>query len=650
MDFIVGSFNHSSLYLLQFTPASGSNESSLKVIREHPAIAGHSWLSLSQDKKFLYCTAWLEKPAIAAYRVGANGRDIQFLNAKNVKALSGYVCSNQSHVFSAGGPSGEVFRREADGTIGDLVQELDYVSGQGENQSEKRGDVAHGSFGGLRHGAHSVDLSPDGESLYVADIGRNCIWTYKVIHSKRGISDPPLELSSKHISPREHDGPRHTWPHPNGKVLYSLQEHSSMVDVFAIAEDGVTLEHKQGCSVLPSGKDCKKYWADEVRHSTGPDPAKPRYLYASNRGLDAGTMGHVAAYKLKDDGFLKSEDPIDIFETPTSGGLANAVEPAPWTKHTGDEEYLALTDSQDGWVSILSFDGKKIKEVSKVNLGKTNDGKVVTFAWQAITILSGTQGIQRVSENRTIEYYPNNIVIGTVRDISATQARLSKDGITSSNIHLLPVEITNAASVQKAAQDVAAITGGSLDFLIQNAALVDTSTAYKSVLDLDPQELGERLKASFDPNVVGTAYVLSYFIPLIRQSQGKKVLVTSTGMADLDIINKFDLEFAVPYSVSKAAMNLLVGKYHAAVGRSDGILVFSVSPGFVDTSEGKQPTEEELKGMQAMGAKFATYTPDFSGPITVGESVGDMAKLLKRATVDEFGGGFVSQKGDKKWL
>lgn len=380
MDFLVGTFNHPSLYLLQFDPTGNNGQPSLKLVREHPAIGGHSWLSLSKDKRNLYTTAWLAKPSIASYRISSQGRDIQFLTARHVKALSGYVCSNATHVFSAGGPSGEVFKIEADGSIGDLVQELDFVSGQGENQSEKRGKVAHGDFGGLRHGAHSVDLSPDGKSLYVADIGRNCIWTYKVLHSKRAIADPPLEFGVKHLSPREHDGPRHTWPHPNGKILYSLQEHSSMVDVFSISTDGVTLEHAQACSVLPAGKDCKKYWADEVRHSTGPDPTSPRYLYASNRGLEADTKGYVAVYKLKDDGFLESEEPLNIWETPTSGGLANAIEPAAHKKEHGDLEYLALTDSQDGWVSVLSFDGKKILEVAKVNLGKTEDGQVVGCA------------------------------------------------------------------------------------------------------------------------------------------------------------------------------------------------------------------------------------------------------------------------------
>ena len=36
-----------------------------------------------------------------------------------------------------------------------------------------------------------------------------------------------------------------------------------------------------------------------------------------------------------------------------------------------------MTDSQEGWVFVLSFDGKRITEVARVNLGKTDDGKVI---------------------------------------------------------------------------------------------------------------------------------------------------------------------------------------------------------------------------------------------------------------------------------
>ncbi|KAK5135494.1 hypothetical protein LTR08_005129 [Meristemomyces frigidus] len=402
MDFIVGSFNH-DLFTLRFEPPLpiNSDQASLSVIRPTPAIGGHSWLALSKDKRFLYCTAWTEPhPSIAAYSVKQGGRDIQFLNAKRVGALSGYVCCCETHLYSVGGPTGEVFKLSSDGSIGDLVQELNFVEPEGVNVSEQRGAVSHGDFGGLRHGAHSVDLSPDGQSLYVADIGRNCIWTYS-INSRSETGGPPrqigswtsgdgreseqrphLKLASKHISPRSHDGPRHTWPHPNGKILYSLQEHSSVVDLFSIASDGVSLQHVAGVKIIPDDKDPKEYWADEVRLSTGPDKSTPRYMYASTRGLVAETKGYVAVFRINTDGTLASDTALDIWETPTSGGIANAIEPAPWSGDNRTEavEYLSLTDSEEGWVIMLGFDGKKVSEVARVNLGKTEEGETVKAA------------------------------------------------------------------------------------------------------------------------------------------------------------------------------------------------------------------------------------------------------------------------------
>ncbi|KAK4893042.1 hypothetical protein LTR27_008579 [Elasticomyces elasticus] len=382
MDFIVGSFNY-DLYTLQFQPPKPTGTlASLSLVRTTPAVGGHSWLSLSRDKTYLYCTAWTKpKPSVAAYSIQNSGRNIQFLNAKPVKALSGYVCCDARHVYSVGGPTGEVYRIEGDGSIGDLVQELNFVDPEGVNMSENRGSIPHGDFGGLRHGSHSVDLSPDGRSLYVADIGRNCIWTYSIDQTAR-FGDPPLRLANKHISPRPTDGPRHTWPHPTGKILYSLQEHTSMVDLFSVAGDGVTLNHLQGVKVIPADKEPKYYWADEVRLSTGPDREKPQYMYASTRGLKADTKGYVAVFRLREDGTIEHDEPLHIWETPTSGGIANAIEPAPWRNaQEGDKtEYLALTDSEEGWVLMLAFDGKKIKEVARLNLGNTVDGEVVQAA------------------------------------------------------------------------------------------------------------------------------------------------------------------------------------------------------------------------------------------------------------------------------
>jgi NAD(P)-dependent dehydrogenase (short-subunit alcohol dehydrogenase family) len=55
----------------------------------------------------------------------------------------------------------------------------------------------------------------------------------------------------------------------------------------------------------------------------------------------------------------------------------------------------------------------------------------------------------------------------------------------------------------------------------------------------------------------------------------------------VDLVNQFSVSMATPYSVSKAALNMLVAKYSAAYAKH-GILFMAISPGLVDTSEGKQ--------------------------------------------------------------
>lgn len=360
MEFLVGTFYTPKLFTLRFTAPS-----TLEIIHVSTACGGHSWLSLSRDHRFLYTTVWTDPPAVAAYRVNDNG-SVTFLNSKTIKAMSGYVVASDSHLCSVGGPSGEVFTIQSDGRLGPLVQELNFRSAETLHDG-KNGDVAHGDFGGLRHGAHSVDFSADGRSLYVADIGHNCIWTYSVdSRAETTTGTPPLKFRMKWMAKRGNDGPRHTWPHPNGKVLYCLQEHSSMVDVLSIGADGTTLEFVQGVKIIPEDKDAKFYWADEVRVSR-PVEGAPKYLYASTRGLDKACKGYVAAFRLNEDGTIDGEA-IEMFETATSGGIANAIEPAPNSDDAAGIEYMTLTDSDEGWVFVLGFDGKSFYEAARTRL------------------------------------------------------------------------------------------------------------------------------------------------------------------------------------------------------------------------------------------------------------------------------------------
>ena len=92
-------------------------------------------------------------------------RAVELLNEVETAARSGYVCVSDCAAYSAGGPSGEVYALEKDGSFGRRLEQLSFVDEQAQRDS---GSVL--DFGGLRHGAHSADLSPDGKLLYVADM------------------------------------------------------------------------------------------------------------------------------------------------------------------------------------------------------------------------------------------------------------------------------------------------------------------------------------------------------------------------------------------------------------------------------------------------------------------------------------------------
>ncbi|RMZ91781.1 hypothetical protein DV736_g961, partial [Chaetothyriales sp. CBS 134916] len=353
-DFLVGTFNTPHIYTLTFTLPStttttssdNSNNASLTVTKRHDAIGSHSWLHLTPPfntarplpaqprghstltRRYLYATAWTEPPSVVAYAV-ESPTSIKLLGQGRTKMRSGYVTASDKAVYSAGGATGEVFAI----------------------------DPATGAF------VSPADLSPDGSTLYVADIGRNAIWSYTIDSQQDG----KVALAEKLISPRTNDGPRHVWPHPAGKVVYVVQEHTSHVDVFDVTP-GPRLQHAQGVRVIPEGLNVQDFWADEVRSSlSGGDT--PRWIYASTRGLQVGTKGWLAVFAIDADGHVDAragdKGLVALWETPTSGGWANAVQPGPTVNGI---EYLALTDSEEGWVFVVSWDGKDIKEVARHQL------------------------------------------------------------------------------------------------------------------------------------------------------------------------------------------------------------------------------------------------------------------------------------------
>ena len=89
------------------------------------------------------------------------------------------------------------------------------------------------------------------------------------------------------------------------------------------------------------------------------------------------------------------------------------------------------------------------------------------------------------------------------------------------------------------------------------------------------------MNSLFNIKDFGNVHLFHLFLPLVLKGNTKKVVVVSSGQADLDFINKYDVTPGSLYAASKAAMNMITAKFSAQY-KSDGVLFLSISPGMVE--------------------------------------------------------------------
>ena len=238
---------------------------------------------------------------------------------------------------------------------------------------------------------------------------------------------------------------------------------------------------------------------------------------------------------------------------------------------------------------------------------------------------------------------PSNTIIATVRRPADTIAQLKADNI--SNVTVIAADLLSRQSVENAASESSKLLDGKVDYLILNGAYYDTANTSRFLDDYtsDPDVLDADMDLGWRTNVVGAMYVLNAFLPLVRAGPTKKVMVVSTGMADLELAKDFEVWEAAPYSINKAALNMLVVKYAARYGRKEGILFLAMSPGMVDVGK-------EMPGESELPSKFMKYAPTFKGPITPAKSVEGQLSVLEKASVERDSGRFVSHLGTGRWL
>jgi 6-phosphogluconolactonase len=267
------------IYLMRMDATSGLlTKPELVVEASNP-----SFLALHPNHKFLYSVNEVAKldgkpeGAVSAFSIDATSGKLTFLN-RQPSAGGGPTHitldrdGKNALVANYGTGSVAVLPIGADG-------KLSPVSSVDQHQAlvvdPKRSQVPH---------AHCVNVDPGNRYALSCDAGIDKVFVYR-FDSEKGMiapNDPPAAI----VAPLT--GPRHLAFHPNGKLLYVVNETTCTVTAFNYDPDHGTLAAFQTLSTLPEGFQGSKSTAEITVHPSG------KFLYASNRGV----ANSIASFKI----------------------------------------------------------------------------------------------------------------------------------------------------------------------------------------------------------------------------------------------------------------------------------------------------------------------------------------------------------------
>ncbi|MBF7687112.1 lactonase family protein [Acinetobacter rathckeae] len=239
-----------------------------------------SWITFSKDHRFAYVTNEMEKGRVTALAVDANG-ELKKLN--DVSSLGDHpthsTLSPDGKYLLVANYSVEpknsgvvVLPILANGELGEAVQNIPYL--EGSNVVAGRQKSGH---------AHSVTFSPDGKTVYAADLGADVVKAYDYQPTKK---EPLKANKAKDLVFPKGSGPRHLVFSDNGKFAYVTSEMSAEVTVFA--DKNNKLVEVQRVALSETGHESHKS-ASGLAFS--PDQ---QFLYVGNRK----EINEIVAYKV----------------------------------------------------------------------------------------------------------------------------------------------------------------------------------------------------------------------------------------------------------------------------------------------------------------------------------------------------------------
>ncbi|CAI5483409.1 unnamed protein product [Closterium sp. Yama58-4] len=208
-----------------------------------------------------------------------------------------------------------------------------------------------------------------------------------------------------------------------------------------------------------------------------------------------------------------------------------------------------------------------------------------------VSLVQGaSRGIGLELVRQLLQRSSDSHVIATCRNPAAAAPLQELQSSSGDRLTVLPLDVTDEASIEEAAQHVSA-TWGHLNLLINASGLLHVPGAMKpetSMRALTPQAL----LTSFQVNAMGPALVLKNMAPLLAAgggaAAGREVAVAASISARVSSIGDNKLGGWHSYRASKAALNQLVRTMSIELAaKKQPVAAILLHPGTVDTDMSK---------------------------------------------------------------
>lgn len=262
-----------------------TEKGTLKPLKRARGVQSPFFIALSRDRRFLYSIDEFggKDNFVAAFAIEGRGGDLKPLNRQNTRGTASCfleVDPTGRCVLVANYSSGNVtsFPVKSDGSLGESVSFFQHSGSSADPQRQKGPN------------AHCFVISPDGKHALACDLGIDKVMIYTLDAATAKLAPNTAQPFAK-ITPGS--GPRHLTFHPNGKLVYLINELANTITVFDWNAAEGTLKEKQTIATLPKDFTGKSYTADLKITPDG------KHLYGTNRGHDS-----LASYRIAEDGTL----------------------------------------------------------------------------------------------------------------------------------------------------------------------------------------------------------------------------------------------------------------------------------------------------------------------------------------------------------